>query len=445
MNQRKVERISVQFMRKKVSKKTVILCQVVLLLLSTIAGCQVTYSDYTIEQNDTDEEMKISYSWWGTDARHSYTMQIVEAFNSINNNVNVSCRYGDWNGYEKKIQVYMLSNNETDVMQINFNWLYEYSKDGLGYYDLYQLEEYIDLSKYDTIDLKTGEVNGKLNAIPCSYNTTMVFYNKSLYKSLGLEVPSTWNGFFENAEIFRDAGIYQIALPSNKMLFLMLISYFEQTTGKPAFSESGEMLLTEEDLCMMVEFYKKMIEERIMCPMEQFEISQFNGERVAAVVSWATDADKYGNYLMEKGREVLIKTFPVETDAKRSGKYIKPTLMYSISANTKNPEEAAKFLNYMINDENSILLQGTEKGIPVAREAVEILAENKKLDKLEYVAYEIMMDDRGNMNQMVPVIENVDIIKFVKQEMDKAIYNEITVEECAANLYTEIKGIIDGL
>ena len=53
----------------------------------------------------------------------------------------------------------MKSHTETDVMQINYAWLDVYSKDGNGYYDLYELSEYIDFSNFTEDDIKFGERN----------------------------------------------------------------------------------------------------------------------------------------------------------------------------------------------------------------------------------------------------------------------------------------------
>jgi oligogalacturonide transport system substrate-binding protein len=51
----------------------------------------------------------------------------------------------------------MNSGTNADVMQINFNWLEEYSADGTGYYDLNKLKDLIDLSGYTSEDLKVGQ------------------------------------------------------------------------------------------------------------------------------------------------------------------------------------------------------------------------------------------------------------------------------------------------
>ena len=90
-------------------------------------------------------------------------MDGVDEFQKRNPDIDVEYHYGDWNGYEKRVQVWMKSHTETDVMQINYAWLDTYSRDGSGYHDLYQLKDYIDLDNFTKEDLHLRKM-AKLNA-----------------------------------------------------------------------------------------------------------------------------------------------------------------------------------------------------------------------------------------------------------------------------------------
>ena len=100
-------------------------------------------------------------------------------------------------------QVWMISQTETEVMQINYAWLDTYSRDGSGYYDLYQLKDYIDLDNFTKEDLAFGEKNGKLNAIPIAFNTSTVYYNKKIYDAFGLSLPESWDDYFKAAKMLK--------------------------------------------------------------------------------------------------------------------------------------------------------------------------------------------------------------------------------------------------
>ena len=113
-----------------------------------------------IDTADTSQNFSISFSWWGNDTRHQYTMEAVEEFQDKNPEISVKSIYGSWNGYDKRMHIYMKSRMEPDVMQINYAWLQEYSPDGAGFYDLRELAEYIDFSNFEEEELEYGMMNG---------------------------------------------------------------------------------------------------------------------------------------------------------------------------------------------------------------------------------------------------------------------------------------------
>ena len=73
---------------------------------------------------------------------------------------------------------------------------------------------------------------------------------------------------------------------------------------------------------------------------------------------------------------------PRPTDAKQSENYAKPSMFWSISANSKNPKEAAMFIDYFTNsvEANKVLL--AERGVPissvVAKELEPLLTDSQK-------------------------------------------------------------------
>lgn len=65
-----------------------------------------------------------------------------------------------------------------------------------------------------------------------------------------------------------------------------------------------------------------------------------------------------------EGTEIALMTIPTADPQKSS--YLKPSMYFSVSANTKDPDAAVALLNYLINSEdcNDILLG--ERGVPAS-------------------------------------------------------------------------------
>lgn len=388
-----------------------------------------------------EEESSIVFSWWGNDKRHNYTMDAVDVFQQKHSAVNVKYRYGEWSGYERKNRVWMESNSEADVMQINYAWLNEYSADGNGFYDLNELSDYIDLSQYDQSDLEYGMKNEKLNALPIAFNMATFCYNKDLYDKYGLDCPKTWEDIFKVSEVFSEEGIYTLGMPK-KHLLLMLIAYYEQTTGEKAFSEDGELLLDVDDIAYLLDFYKELVDKKVLMPVDQFDRGKFSNAEVSASIFWVSDADNYCVALENNGYHPAISDFPMAENAKLTGIYMKPATMYAISNTTEHPEEAAVLLDYLLNDETMVLMQGTEKGVPASKKAIEILKNNNMLEGYGYEAYLKMEEHKDELDIMIPIMESEDVLNVFKENADAYIYQIEDKDETAKKIYEGINTVI---
>lgn len=412
------------------NKKIVRLCTP-LLVISLLTGCGIQNNN---KQKKETSKTEISFSWWGNDDRHAYTMDGVDLFQENNPDINVSYRYGEWAGFENKNRVWMKSRTQADVMQINYAWINTYSPTGEGYYDLYQLKDIIDLDSFDSRDLAYGEQNGKLNGIPIAFNTSTFWFNKNIFEKYNLEYPKTWDDFFAVAKVLSKDNIYVLGLP-DKHLFLMMIAYYEQTVGKYVFNEDGTLAIDQSGIEYILKFYKRMIDEKVLIPIDKFDRMKFVDGTVAGSAFWISDADNYCCALEEAGGEAVVGSYPVAPNSKLSGLYMKPATMYAINSITEHPKQAAKLLNYLLTDKDMIKLQGTEKGVPACKDAVKILQKNEQLATYGYKANLEMENVKDKMNNMIPNMENTTAIEGFKSIADGYIYDVKSLESISKEIY----------
>jgi oligogalacturonide transport system substrate-binding protein len=420
-----------------INRKAAIL--LLLLCAAMLTGC--SGNNTASAETNSAEAVEIDFSWWGDDERHIYTMNAVDIFQEMNPDINVNYRYGIWSGFEKRTKVWMASRKEADVMQINYSWLSEYSPDGNGFYDLYELTDYIDLSNFTEDDLKFGEIDGKLNAIPIAFNTPTMYYNEDIYSSYGLSLPTTWDDFFTAASVMKEDGIYPLGM-AKKQLFLFLLAYYEQSTGNHFFDENGQLLAGPDDLQYILEFYKRLLDEQVLIPVDQFSRSKFAQGDVAGSMFWISDADKYCSSLEDYGGTPVIGDYPMLENAALSGWYMKPATMYAISSISDAPEEAATLLDFLVNSKIMAHYQGTEKGVPVSTSAVKELEAEQKLEGYGYEANQKMLENRYLMEIMLPVMENEDFLDAFKEDSNEYLYDKITLTTCARKLYADLTSII---
>ncbi len=387
------------------------------------------------------EKTLVRLSWWGNDDRHKYTMEGVDYFQIQNPDIKVAYRYGVWNGYEKRTKVWMESHNEADVMQINYAWLDEYSEDGEGFYDLNKLTDYIDLDNFTEEEKAYGTKNGKLNALPIAMNTHVFYYNQDLLDEYGLSLPKTWDDLFAMGKILSKDDKYVLGM-NKKQMFVLLVAYFEQKFNKPIFNEDGSFAASKEELKELVEFYNTMIDEHVLCPVDMFDKNKYMSGEIAGTMCWISDTKVYCDGLAETGVNVSRCKYPVLSGAKRSGWYIKPATMWAISAGTEHPKEAALLLNFLLNDPHMVTLQQTEKGVPVSKAAIDVLNEEGLSETNEYKAIQEMNEYQNELHLMVPNIENESIIDVFKSEADEYIFDKVSSEEAADNIYNGVRKVI---
>ncbi|MBR1824682.1 MAG: carbohydrate ABC transporter substrate-binding protein [Ruminococcus sp.] len=403
-----------------------------IILLST-----VSCGDNAIVRQQT-EQATISLSWWGNDARHEYTIEAVEKFQILHPEIKVRINYSEWSGYESRSRVQMISKTESDVMQINFNWLDEYSPDGEGYYDINKLTDIVDLSSFSEDMLKYGTVNGKLNGIPIAMNCMSVYINKTIYEQYGLEVPRTWDDFFAAAKLMKKDGIFPLS-GGSKQMWLFCMSYVEQKSGKKFITDDKKLGFGRDEIKMMIEMYCKLVEEKVMPPIEQYERINVNDGKYAGIVAWVSDAINYCGTAIESGYDYTVADYTAIDPAKTGeGWTAKPATLYAVSANTEHPKEAAMLLDYLLNSKETALLQGVEKGIPLSVSARKYLEEAGQLSGLQYDASQLM-ENNPRITPMDPFVEKNETYETFIDVCTRVIYGKADVSEATSELYTTLK------
>lgn len=411
---------------KVIGRAAAALTAAVMLVQCGCAGKQIVRSQR--------EQTVISLAWWGNDPRTEYTLQAVQIFQELHPDIKVNCNYSEWSGYEARNRIRMVSETESDVMQINVGWLDDFSEDGAGYYDLGKVADVLDLSEYPEDTLKYGTRNGVLNAIPIAMNTETVYINKTVFDSYGLGIPQTWDDFFAAADVLSKDGIYPLC-GASKAIWLYTIAYAEQKTGRSFFDDKGAIAFTPKELQVMIEFYAEMVDRKVIPQIEDFKKVKVENGTCAGAVAWVSDAMNYFGTSIDRGDEIVAADYTAFSPADSgAGWYEKPATLYAMSKNTTHPKEAAMLLDFLLNDKDMALLQGVEKGIPISRKARSCLDEEGMLSGLQYEA-SVVMDNNTKLREMSPLIENNTLINEFNDACNLVLYDKSTAEEAAQQLY----------
>lgn len=215
----------------------------------------------------------------------------------------------------------------------------------------------------------------------------------------------------------------------------MLCVYLEQTTGKVMAANGDKPELSKEDIKIMLDFYKRMYDGKVIMPIEKSTVNSFKTQKTAGVVRWVSGAEEYFEDAADEDIEVIVGPYPQNTDGVKQCWYVKPATLYAISKTTDNPHEAGRLVDYLLNSEKMTVLQGTEKGIPISKSALDILKSKKMIPKLEGDANQLIIDNRSYLEVMNPLLENESAYRLFKQESDFYIYNKSSLDEVADKIY----------
>ncbi|MDE5569461.1 MAG: ABC transporter substrate-binding protein, partial [Ruminococcus sp.] len=247
-------------------------------------------------------QTEISFSWWGNDARHDYTLEAIAEFEKLHPDIKVKCHYSEWSGYQARNNVQMVSHTESDVMQINYAWINQYSHDGTGYYDISQLGDYFDFAAFTEDDLEYGMQHGCLNAVPIALNTMTVYINETVYNNYGLEIPKTFDDFYRAAEVM-NGECYPISM-SAKSTWFFIAAYVGQLKNKDFMDNDGNILFDESDIQLMIETYCNLVNKKVIPQVEYFEKAEISSGKYAGVLAWLSDANRSCGGAAENGFKI---------------------------------------------------------------------------------------------------------------------------------------------
>lgn len=403
------------------------------------------------------DSIKLRFSWWGGGERHEATLRAMKAFEMRNPGVTIKSEYGGYDGYANKLTAWRTGNNEPDIMQLDWAWLTQISKDGNGFYDLTKSKE-LDLDNFIGQSWKTGMVNGKLNAVPVSFTARVFLMNKTMWDKAGLPLPRTWDDLFAAGKIFEQKlgkEFYPMDGQLNDTL-LMAQSYMWQKTGKPWIQpNAAKVAYSEAEALEWVRFYKRLVTEHVV-PPQQYRVSAGGGlpENPTELMADWTTGRFAGDFTWDSTFKARLSTpdktmvfdvanYLVLPGAKSSGVIGRPSMMLAVSKNSKNPEMAAKFVNWLLSSPDAADILGTVRGVPITTTARDRLIKAKKFTQLETKA---MKQIEGlKVDSPSPLAEYSRMQSWVREVFEKAVVDKITEQEAARLLVNDTNVLLGNL
>ena len=149
-------------------------------------------------------------------------------------NIKVECEYGAWDGWAEKVATQLSGGTAPDLMQVNWNWLYQFSSDGSKFVDLTQFADVINMENYPADLLEQCVVGGKQQAIPIGTTGKCFYWNKTTFDKAGIALPTSWDELIAAGTTFKEKlgdEYYPLAMYEYERMLLMMY-YLEGKYGK---------------------------------------------------------------------------------------------------------------------------------------------------------------------------------------------------------------------
>ncbi len=354
--------------------------------------------------------------------------EFVDAYNAEHPGVKVNATLISWDDLRKTIVPALRSGEGPDI------FIYT---PGPGYIGLLgdaglvlDLEEPAEKYGWKEIipswQLEQTEVNGKLYGIAAAEQLLGVYYNKSLYAELGLEVPTTYDEFVENLRIIKEkTDVVPLAIDAKDQW-----PSFHQGT---AFYTS---FVGADDYNAAVASQSGFNGEKFVQAIDAI-VALYKEGLTTAEPNALTNNDAHVEFIAGKVAHRLTGTWAISTFGNKMGDDVgffalppangnSPALagnvsdLLTVSSTAEYVDETLEFMDAFINDES--MWTGTF-GVPVAKG----LTRNNFDNDLTYDAYKAIQNASGVATTIDTVMEQ-DFNDLFKNEYQKLFADKTTAE-----------------
>lgn len=436
--------------------RTIALLTAAVMTAGSVAGCGAsTKTDTTTSTGQTaaagdaasGEKVTLRFAWWGGEARHNATLKAIERYQELNPNVTIEPEYGGFDGYQQKLITQLSGQSAADIIQVDQPWMADINKQGDLLMDLSAMEG-VDVSQFDGEFLKNClEFDGKLLGLPTGINTNVLLYNKDVFEAKGIDVTgtTTWDDITATgAKLHEEDPSFYLLNVEQTNINLMLQSFLHQKTGEYIFNDNYERTFTEEQLKEGFDMVVEWIDKGVIEPVEAssiylnrwYENPKWIDGTLGMCQLWLASAS---TLTVDGAIEVGVAPMIRGNDEKGTGIMIRPSQIYSIPTSTKYPEEAAKFLNWMLNDKEASAILGDTRGVPASQTARDTLLEMGALGEDSNNVVNNAIAEGAMAIPNLPTGEMEQMWLDVIQEVE---YKVTTPEDAARNLTADFDELL---
>jgi multiple sugar transport system substrate-binding protein len=319
-----------------------------------------------------EDEIVLRMAWWGGLERNEIYNAIADLYEQQNPHIEILREYAGWGDYWTRTATQAAGGNLPCITASVIDTLTEYAQRG-AYAPLDPFVEAgnIDLSGWDPTVLEGTRVDGNLYMIPTGVTVNAIVVNEDLIRRVGMEPPPFELTYDEYAAYVREL---QANLPDDVWATTNAAGYSEhfqswvlQNGYQIANENATDVGFPPEVMIEFFEYWYDLYNDGVVLPIEissqplgdPWADSFLATGRVA--MQW-TNSNQLKIYQLYTDDNLVLVRNPMMPDGENeAGEYLRASAL-SIAANCEHPEEAARFINWFVNDVEAATIFNMELG-----------------------------------------------------------------------------------
>jgi multiple sugar transport system substrate-binding protein len=393
------------------------------------------------------DSVDLRFVWWGGQLRADITTQVINLFQEKNPTIKFTYEFLSFEDYWTLMTAQAAGDGLPDIMQHGIPTLVEWSsKDLLRPLDEYIASGVIDFTNIPEVLQNHGKINDSIYAVSAGSNANGFVIDVDAFERAGIDIPpDTWtwadfeetvNGLSENLGIWgfgsylHHVDLWRIIYSGHSIDLYAPDGKSLGYTDDTPIVEHMEMILRLQD-SLAIPHISEESEVNTLGPEAQFIVT---GQ---CAMDYLAGSNILVAMWTAAGEDRNLKILPVpRPEGGRQGLAIRPSQYEAVTANSANPEAAAMFLNFFINDVDANKILNAERGVPTNTVVLDALKEDAAPPQAAIFDYlSRLAEDSAPFTFPDPLgPEDIRVNVYYPEFTDPVRYGTISPEEGAATL-----------
>ncbi|WP_285241187.1 ABC transporter substrate-binding protein [Arthrobacter sp. G.S.26] len=394
-----------------------------------------------------DDSVTLRFNWWGSDARHAQTQEVIDLFEEAHPNISVQPEFSNFSDYFNKLSTSAASRDLPDVMQMTDPYMYTYIDNG-QLVDLTGQAEVLPTGDFSPASLAGTQIDGKLYGIPSGESGFGMAVNPALFEAAGVPVPDdntwSWDDFRNTAAAITKATpeVAGAALTMDEQTMNLWLRQHGEDYWKNNGSEVG---FSADTAAGWWEFVRSLRDsggtqsveaelEAASLALEQSPLAL--GKKAMSLVS----VNQLGNLEKAAGQEFTLLRLPGERQFQEPGGWTKPGIYYSVAANSDHPKEAAMLIDFLTNSAEAGKISKFDRGVPSSSKVLEAITPTLTPVEGKVAEYVTRINELDTPPYAIPNPKaGAVLIDSVKRLSQEVVFDRMTPRQAADQLIADVK------